>query len=135
MKKQTGAPAELRYEALDKSTGLITRMKPEYITMSRRPGLGYDWFQKYKKDVYPGDFIIIDGKRHKPPGYYDLLMEREDPDLMVEIRDRREQYAKLHPENNTRLRLECREIVKTKQLKKLPRHMENQNDSQDIHNL
>ena len=33
---------------------------PEYITMSRRPGIGKNWFTKFKEGVYPDDFVSID---------------------------------------------------------------------------
>ena len=32
---------------------------PEYVTMSRKPGIAYDWFRRYSSDIYPNDFVII----------------------------------------------------------------------------
>lgn len=56
-------------------------VNPEYATMSRKPGIGYSWFQKYKSDVYPHDYCEIDGKKILPPRYYDELLKGkgEDP--------------------------------------------------------
>lgn len=44
----------------------------EYSTMSRRPGIGAEWFKKFNKDVYPSDQVVTrGGKVNKPPRYYD----------------------------------------------------------------
>lgn len=44
--------------------------EPEFSTMSRRPGLGSTWFDKFHSDAFPSDFLIIGGKKVKPPKYY-----------------------------------------------------------------
>lgn len=56
--------------------------EPEFALMSRRPGIGSGWFDKYYKDVYPGDrFIIRDGQVMNPPRYFDLLYQRHFSDF------------------------------------------------------
>ena len=76
MKKINGEKAEAHY--VNKETGEI--LKPEYTTMSRRPGgLGAEWLKKYKTDVYPGDFVVVRGKKMKPPKYYDRQYELTYP--------------------------------------------------------
>lgn len=72
----------------------IQMKKPEYVTMSRRPGLGYSWFQKYWRDVYPADRIRIDGKEFTPPKYFDDLLAVTDPVTHFEVMEKR----KLHLE-------------------------------------
>jgi hypothetical protein len=44
---------------------------PEFAIMSKRPGLGQDWIKKYWNSVYPKDFIMLNGHKHKPGRYYD----------------------------------------------------------------
>lgn len=44
--------------------------EPEFATMSRRPGLGSSWFDKFEKDAFPSDFLIIGGRKVKPPKFY-----------------------------------------------------------------
>ncbi len=66
MKKQTGEGSEFSY--LDPATGLI-RQK-EYITMSRRPGIGGAWFKKYHSDVFPRGFVLSNGHPARPPRFY-----------------------------------------------------------------
>lgn len=71
LKKLTGPLAE--------SYGL---REPEFALMSRRPGIGSGWFDKYHKDVYPGDrFIIRDGQAMNPPRYFDSLYQRHFSDF------------------------------------------------------
>lgn len=52
--------------------------EPPYVNMSRRPGIAYDWFLRYKSDVYPNDFVIVrDGIKMRPPRYFQFLYDRE----------------------------------------------------------
>ncbi|AXH75046.1 MAG: replication initiator protein [Microviridae sp.] len=68
MKKINGDMAESHYKGL----------KPEYVTMSRRPGIGYRWFQKYKDEIKNFDSVVVRGREVKPAKYYDRLLEVED---------------------------------------------------------
>ena len=56
-----------RYGRQDDVTGVTWTVEPEYATMSRRPGLGSSWFDKYKEDVYSGDFVVVKGRQFPPP--------------------------------------------------------------------
>lgn len=73
LKKVTGPKAEEdgTYERVDARTGLVWQVKPEYITMSRRPGIGANWIKKFRSDVYPDDFIVMKGQKFRPPKFYD----------------------------------------------------------------
>lgn len=89
IKKMNGDQAAKHYERLDKKTGQVWSVKPDYATMSRRPGLGTSWFQKYQNDVYPDDFVIINGKKTPPPKFYDQLLQKKDEELYREVRKNR----------------------------------------------
>ena len=79
-KKITGAQADEHYQGRE----------PEFVRMSRRPGIGSAWLDKYKSDVYPHDFIVIrDGIKVKPPKYFDKLFESIAPDEMCMIKELR----------------------------------------------
>ena len=52
VKKVTGERAEAYYVG----------RKPEYTTMSRRPGIGDAWLKKYADDVYRHDHLVLRGK-------------------------------------------------------------------------
>jgi hypothetical protein len=77
MKKQRGEASEDYYTWID-DAGEIRKRVPEYCTMSRREGIGHEWFKKYKKDVYPHDYVVVNGKQMKPPRYYDNLLSEEE---------------------------------------------------------
>lgn len=75
MKKQNGKKAaeEGTYWRHDSETGETYEVEPEFAGMSRRPGIGKTWFEKYKDDVYPNDFVVMRGKKCRLPKYYDKL--------------------------------------------------------------
>lgn len=62
---------------------------PEYGTMSRRPGLGRTWFDRYVDSVYPEDRVTIEGRKYPPPAYYDSLCKEHHPDLWEEVQEKR----------------------------------------------
>jgi len=116
LKKITGKSADEHYGDL----------KPEYATMSRRPGIGQGWFQKFKSSVYPSDFIVKDGQKMKPPKYYDRQLEIIDEKEIRKIKSLRIQSSKKHSKDNTPARLATREIVQRKRAERLIRGMENE---------
>jgi hypothetical protein len=124
MKKQTGKSAEKHYENVDIETGEIYKILPEYNTMSRRPGIGTEWFKKYNKDVYPKDFVTIRGKKLKPPKFYDRMYEHQYPEDFEKIKDKRVELMNKNWKDNTPDRLRQKEIVKKAQLNKLKRNLE-----------
>lgn len=86
MQKAGGELALERYRRIDLATGEEYYVRPEYVTMSRRPGLGARWFERYHEDVYPSDFCVVDGKRHPVPSFYDDLLERSDPSALEQVK-------------------------------------------------
>lgn len=80
LKKVTGGKAEEHYQG----------RAPEYVTMSRRPGIGTGWFKKYSGDVYPRDRVIVRGVSTRPPRFYDGLLGKEDPALLARLKIDRE---------------------------------------------
>lgn len=88
--KLTGDSGLARRRRIDLETGEEYYVKPEYITMSRNPGLGAGWFDRYKSDLFPSDECVHDGTRHAVPQYYLRRLEAEDPLLYARVRrDRR----------------------------------------------
>ena len=73
MKKINGKALEVRdacgllpYERITDDLRLV-ELRHEYVTMSRRPGVGRSWFDKFYKDVYPHDYVICRGGVKLPP--------------------------------------------------------------------
>ncbi len=111
LKKITGKPAADHYD------GRV----PEYATMSRRPGIGKGWLDKFKSDVYPSGYIIHDGKKMQPPKYYDRVTNETDETAVRRSRALRMQQAKKHSADNTKARLADRHTVHRARAKLLKR--------------
>ncbi len=93
---------------VDKITGNVAEeyydgREPEFATMSTRPGIGRMWFDKWWRDVYPSDQVVIRGKVMKPPAYYDRILEAERPDMFEAVKTAR--TKKRHKEDETEERL------------------------------
>lgn len=113
-KKITGDKAHEHYQG----------KKPEYITMSRRPGIGKGWFDKYKTDCYPSDFLVHRDMKMLPPKFYDKLFERESPEEYANVKLQRELKAKMASVDNTPQRLRAKKAVKNSHFKQLVRRYE-----------
>ena len=108
MKKQKGPTAKDWYEQSGES--------PEFVRMSRRPGIAWQYFQDNKDEIYKYDEIRIEkrkkGKKFenfrnnleyvkesiKPCRYYDNLYDMEDHEFMEALKKSREERAKANIE-------------------------------------
>lgn len=109
MKKVFGKDQEEHYLRCD-GQGEAYQLKPEYNQMSLKPAIGRDWFEKFKCGLYPKDYVIVEGRKQPVPGYYDRLMEAENPGLMEKVKAERRRNGWKHRENSTLERLETRKI-------------------------
>lgn len=71
---------------------VVESKKPEYITMSRRPGLGVKWFERYYHDIYPRDLVFVNGREYRPPSFYDDLLKLHDPCLYDQVIEQRQAW-------------------------------------------
>lgn len=126
MKKWKGKNAPEKYTVLDDATGELIEYPPERsICISRRPGIGRAWFEKYKTDVFPSDEVIINGQSKKPPRYYDKLFSDFHPESYLQVKRNRiakvKLDIKLNPNEYTPERLATKERFQelfTKQYKR-----------------
>jgi len=125
MKKINGEAAERHYESVSEETGEVIKLNSEYTTMSLKPGIGHDWYEKYKTDVYPDNFVVLKGKKMKPPRYYQNRYEIQNPEGYIKLKEKNKKFQKEHTQDSTPERLAVREKCKTAQLKILPRNYEN----------
>lgn len=126
MKKVTGDRSEAHYNG----------RHPEYTTMSRRPGIGQGWYEKFKADVYPRDGVVVRGHTTRPPRFYDTLLGREDRSTLELIKIKREKDSlrfvddvlsdgtRLRVSDSDGSRLLTREIVKKAEISTLMRPLE-----------
>ncbi len=123
MKKVTGKNAAEHYQEIDPDTGEITNRTPEFTKMSLKPGIGYEWYKQYTSDVYPNDYVVIRGKKVKPPKYYDKKYKIDNPYEFDELLYIREKSSKLNYADNTPERLLVKEQVAKAKLQKLKRNL------------
>lgn len=131
MKKYTGDKADEHYTRQHPLTKAFHRVEPEFVTMSRRPGIGAPWLERYKADVYPADKVIARGMVMNPPRFYDQSLTEEELDQVKRRRQRAglryswDNTGELHRPSmrpdNTPERLRVRKAVKEAQLTHLKR--------------
>lgn len=70
--------------------------EPPFVLMSRRPGIGADWYERYSSDVYPeGTVVFGEGRRRRAPRYFDKLHSRLKPVEVAEAKGRRKIQASI----------------------------------------
>lgn len=105
---------------VDKRSGLLKRA--EFTVMSRRPGIGASWFDRFESDVFPSDEVIFNGQRMRPPRFYDNLLDKHDPDLLESLKLVRAQRVDFV--DNTQERLDVKQEVALANLKHFKRTLE-----------
>jgi len=116
MKKVTGDPAAEHYKG----------RLPEYVTMSRRPGIGTGFYQKWKHEIYPDDFVVVRGRKIRVPRFYDGLHESADPDGFARVKARRSVDPTEFDEESSLARLDDKEVIALARLNLLPRSLEDE---------
>jgi len=115
MKKVTGRNADAHYERVDWATGEIIQVEPEFSRMSLKPGIGADFFAKYRDDIYTRspdgvkDMVVMRGKVMKPPRYYDKLLEKASDFSSDYVEFLRYKKAQMFGDDNSPERLVVRE--------------------------
>jgi hypothetical protein len=117
-KKINGKRAREHYAEIDKSSGeILYERKPEHITMSRNPGIGNKWFEKYKSDIFPCDSVVIDGIKMRVPKYYEKLLDKENKEEYNLVKEKRKDVPEVVRKNRTEERLKVKEKIHKARLK------------------
>lgn len=133
MEKQLGQAGLEALKVVDPDTGEIVQKRPEYSCMSLRPGIGAAWLDRYVGDVYPRDYVVIDGEKRRPPKFYDRrLKKRADVgpvrgvacgQHLDEIEQKRQQLAAAAAPDNTDERRRVRAQVTEARIRNLKRYL------------
>lgn len=125
LKKVNGARAEDHYLRCDEY-GVVSWLEPEYTTMSRgarkgKGGIGGDWYEKFKDDVFPSDEVPIPGVGvvKKVPRFYLEILREEDTATYNKVLSQRESFRRDNWEEYTPSRLMAKYRVKKAQVSKL----------------
>lgn len=121
MKKRKGKDAD-EYEYFN--------IEPEFVRMSLKPGIGQSYYDEHKHDIYLNDEIILkDGKKFKPPTFFDKKFAEECPEAWANVLENRIKCAKIADDVKEQLfgdkyqRLSREEIAKLASIKKLIREI------------
>ena len=112
-KKVNGKMAKQHYSRVNEETGECYNLEPEFALMSRNPGLGNTWIEKYWPEVYPADEVLVNGQVCQPPAYYDRWLADNHPELMEEVKQKRKIKGKVWEDDNTPARLAVKKKVFT----------------------
>jgi len=99
--------------------------RPEYTTMSRRPGIGAGWIQQFTGDVFPVDSVVLRGKEMRPPKYYSRYFELTYPSDWLKVKFKRKREGLLTSAREPESRLSVREEHQSLRFKLLKRGYEN----------
>lgn len=80
-KKMVGDKATEYYLRRHPYSGSIVQVEPEFQLASQ--GLGRGWFNKYKSDYFPSDFVVVDDKMYSVPLAYMKWLKKEEPDVTI----------------------------------------------------
>ena len=124
-KKIYGDQASGWYQKINPVTGEIHDVSPEFMLVSTRPAIGKKWFQKFKPDIYPCGYVLVDGKKCPIPRYYKKLHQRgfAVEAKAVKARNFKQACSPKMMKNSTPRRLADREIVKKAALSQLKKEI------------
>lgn len=123
MKKQMGKNAQEheQYETVNEQTGELFQRTPEFALMSRNPGLGSSWYDKYKTDAFPSDFLVVDGKKHPVPRFYVNKLKKQSVTEHAMIVKKRKRAREANASESTTDRLRVKHEVLKSKIKTLSR--------------
>lgn len=104
-------------ERTDAITGETWTVQRPFMVMSRRPGIGATWFNKYGRDVFPRDRVVSKGKLLPVPRFYFSKLEERDATAAAEVKEERRKEKAKNWKNNTKERREARAKITAARLK------------------
>lgn len=84
--------AKQKYVRVDNETGELLELVQPKAFMSRN--LAKAWWEQWGRQVIDHDYVIIDGRKQKPPKAYDKWLKEKDEKKMEEIKVNRRKKAK-----------------------------------------
>lgn len=125
MKKASGEGL-LRYAPhVDPTTGeVFGPRRPPFAVMSRRPGIGAMWIEKFMSDAFPSDYLILDGAKVPVPRFYSDRYKKIDPASLERIKLLRAKKSRETAHDRTPDRLKVRGVILASKLKRLSRETE-----------
>lgn len=125
MKKIRGDQAASHYLRTHPKTRQLVQVEPEFQLQSTKPGIGSTWFDKYKTDAFPSDFLVVEGRQTHVPRYYFNKLREDEREAIERSREHKKwldpRRAREVKANKTPERLRVREAVQASRLQRLNR--------------
>lgn len=105
---------------------------PEFVDMSRRPGIASDFAKRYSNEIVAHDSVIARGIEMRPPRYYEKIYHNFGSDYRKQLEDNKKariKYArdlKLKRDNSPERARDKELVVKLNLKQKLKRSYENE---------
>ncbi len=111
LKKINGQRALEKYLRNDEY-GVAYWVKPPYITMSLKPGIGAKFYERFETDFFPSDESPVPGKGiiKKVPRYYETMLKNSDSGAYEEVKRLRQVWISAHRDDFTPERLKDKYI-------------------------
>ncbi|WNK14382.1 MAG: replication initiator protein [Microvirus sp.] len=115
---------ERRYHVYDENGECFERV-PEFAVMSRRPGIGAGYYDKYGHEVLAHDSVVVNGREVRPPRFYDVRSQQRDSErfAVVKAARKREAVKDSVKADNTPERLRVKETLMIKAAEKKERKL------------
>ena len=115
MDKRTGDVADTWYTRLTPD-GVVYQMMPEFSIPSRKPGIGTGYFEKYQKELWVNDTVVLNGREIALPRFYDTKLEAVDPVRFEMLKKARRRRALKLLKKNTPERRRARAVIRAAKL-------------------
>ncbi|QCQ84639.1 replication initiator protein [Blackfly microvirus SF02] len=112
------------------SPSLPAGFLPEFRVMSRRPGIGRVWLDRFGQEAYRHDSVILDSHEAAIPKYYDAVQDvvstevdvgRLRSPFDVHKSERRREGMLFNPEDRTKARMMTRELFELRKMQRFSR--------------
>ncbi|AXH73252.1 MAG: replication initiator protein [Microviridae sp.] len=118
------AEYDRRYVVYDEF-GEVFERSPEFAVMSRRPGIGSGYYDRFGSEVRTHDNVVVNGREVRPPRFYDSRSEQCDSERFAVVKAQRKAAAVKDSvkADNTPERLRVKEVLLNAAMKKKERSL------------
>jgi len=109
-KKVAGRLARQHYCRVD-GDGVVHHLHPEFVRMSRSPGIGAGWLREFTGDLSGPGGVVSEGRTHPVPRFYKRKLVEFDKQLHDELAERVETESLPRRWDQTPARLSVRREV------------------------
>lgn len=85
--------AKQQYVRVDETSGELIPLEQPKAYMSLKPAIGLRWLEQYGDHIYENDYVVINGKKQKPPQYYDRWLKKRSEIPLQMIKEERQKKA------------------------------------------